>query len=42
MNTGESAKKLDHSCIFGRDIKWCRHSGKQFHNFLKKKIVTTI
>lgn len=37
LNPGEHTEKLEHSYIFGGNVKQYRHSGKQFHSFLKKK-----
>lgn len=34
-NAGENMKKLEHSYIAGRNIKWCNHSRKQFVTFFK-------
>ena len=34
-NTGTNVKKLDHSCIADRNVKWSSYSGKQFGSFLK-------
>ena len=34
-NTDKNVKKLDHSCIADRNVKWSSYSGKQFGSFLK-------
>lgn len=32
---GKDAEQLGLSCVAGGNIKWYRHSGKAFSNFLK-------
>ena len=41
-NTSKDAKKLDHSCFAGENIKWYTHSGKQFGNSYKTNHAITI
>jgi len=36
-NAGEDTQKLDHSYIAGGNVKWHRHSGKQFGSSFKIK-----
>jgi len=37
---GKHVKKLEPSCIAGRNIKWCSHFGKQFGSSSKSERVT--
>jgi hypothetical protein len=34
--SGKDVEKVDHPYLFGDNVKWCRHSGKEVGNFFKK------